>query len=159
LGFTKIDYANISKFFGIFLMIFGSLIGGIMVHHFGLFQAMVMSVSLQAIAGLLFLIQSLVGNNLSVLIITVGVESFTSGIVSTLFISYLSSFCHGSFSGSNFTALYSFGSLCRIIISAVSGWIADVFGWNFLFICVSLSFFPTLWCIVKIRKSYPQKFK
>lgn len=157
LGFSKIEYANISKFLGVFLIIGGSLIGGIMIHKLGLLQSLIMSISLQAICGLLFVIQALIGHHLGVLVITIGVESLTSGIIATIFISYLSSFCKNSFSGSNFTLLYSFGSLCRIIVSGCAGWVADQMGWCFLFICTSLAFFPTLWCIIKIHNKQDSK--
>jgi PAT family beta-lactamase induction signal transducer AmpG len=157
LGFSKIEYANISKFFGVFLMIVGSIVGSIMITQLGLFQSLVTSAFLQSICCLLFWIQSVVGHQISVMIITIGTESFVAGIIATLFISYISTFCKGKFSGTKFTVLYSIGSLARIVISAMSGYLADNFGWKTLFIIASLTFFPTLWLIIKLDFLKKQK--
>ncbi len=86
LGFSKIEYANVTKIFGITLMVFGGLIGGVMIQQLGILQSTVMCVGLQGVSCLMFVIQSLVGHHLSVLMITVGVESFCSGMVSAVFI-------------------------------------------------------------------------
>jgi MFS transporter, PAT family, beta-lactamase induction signal transducer AmpG len=157
LGFTKIEYANISKFFGIFLMIVGSIVGSVMITRLGLFQSLVTSAFLQSICCLLFWIQSVVGHKISVMIITIGTESFVAGIIATLFISYISKLCRGKFSGTKFTVLYSIGSLARILISVMSGYLADNFGWKTLFIIASLTFFPTLWLTIKLDFLEKQK--
>jgi PAT family beta-lactamase induction signal transducer AmpG len=150
LGFSKIEFANITKVFGITLMVFGGLLGGVMIHRLGILQSTVMCVALQGISCLMYVIQSLVGYHLNVLIITVGVESFCSGMVSAIFIAYISNFCRQPYTASHFTLLYSFGSFCRVIISALAGWSADHIGWTPLFLLTGAFILPAIYVLIKL---------
>jgi PAT family beta-lactamase induction signal transducer AmpG len=152
LGFSKIECANISKFFGITMMVSGGLVGGVLIHQLGMNQTIVMCATLQALSCLMFMIQAQVGHVISVLVITMGVESFCSGLSSTAFIAYLSKFCKTPFSASHFTLLYSLGSLSRVIISAGSGWFADTYGWMLLFGIASLFSIFLLYFLIRVRK-------
>ncbi len=150
LGFSKIEYANVTKIFGITLMVFGGLIGGVMIHQLGILQSTVMCVGLQGVSCLMFVIQSLVGHRLSVLMITVGVESFCSGMVSAIFIAYISNFCRQPYTASHFTLLYSFGSFCRVLISVLAGWSADHIGWTPLFLITGTFILPAVYILIKL---------
>ena len=150
LGFSKLEFANVTKVFGITLMVFGGLLGGIMIQQLGILQSTVMCVVLQGISSLMFVIQSLVGYHLSVLMITVGVESFCSGMVSAIFIAYISHFCRQPYTASHFTLLYSFGSFCRVFISALAGWTADHLGWTTLFLITGAFILPAIYVLIKL---------
>lgn len=167
LGFSKIEFANITKVFGITLMVVGGLVGGVMIHRLGILQSTIMCVGLQGISCLMYVIQSLVGYHLNVLIITVGVESFCSGMVSAIFIAYISNFCRQPYTASHFTLLYSFGSLCRVVISTLAGWTADSIGWTSLFLITSVFILPAIYILIKLvhlseeneDRSYAKKIK
>lgn len=150
LGFSKIEYANVTKIFGISLMVFGGLIGGAMIQQLGIIQSTVMCVGLQGVSCLMFVIQSLVGHHLSILMITVGVESFCSGMVSAIFIAYISTFCRQPYTASHFTLLYSFGSFCRVLISVLAGGFADHIGWTPLFLITGAFTLPAVYILVKL---------
>lgn len=152
LGFTKIEYANVTKFFGISMMVSGGLIGGILIHQLGIMQTLVMCATLQTLSCLMFMIQAQVGHVMSSLMITIAVESFCSGLCATAFIAYLSKFCKAPFTASQFTLLYSVGSLSRVLISTGSGWIADTYGWMVLFFLSSLFSIPILYLVIKIKR-------
>jgi len=151
LGFSKIECANVSKFFGIGMMVSGGLAGGILIHQLGMTPTLVMCATLQTLSCFMFMIQAQVGHVMGVLVITIAVESFCSGLCATAFIAYLSRFCKSPFIASQFTLLYSLGSLSRVLISTSSGWIADTYGWIFLFLLSSLFSILTLYFVVKIR--------
>jgi PAT family beta-lactamase induction signal transducer AmpG len=152
LGFTKIEFANVSKFFGISLMVMGGIVCGMIIHQLGVLQALIMCALLQVVSCLMFVIQSLAGHHLGILMITVGVESFGSGMVAAAFIAYLSSFCSTPYTASHFTILYSLGSLCRVLISALSGWVADHLNWTSLFLLTAFAVLPTLKMIMILNK-------
>lgn len=159
LGFSKLEFANITKIFGITLMVFGGLIGGVMIHQLGILQSTVMCVVLQGISCLMYVIQSLIGYHLNVLIITVGVESFCSGMVSAIFIAYISHFCRQPYTASHFTLLYSFGSLCRVIISALAGWSADYMGWTALFLLTGAFILPAIYVLIKLVQIGEERYQ
>lgn len=156
LGYSKIEFAQISKIFGISLMVIGGLFGGFAIKRLGAIQSIVLCAVLQGSSCLMFVIQSLVGYNLMVLTIIVGFESFCSGLTSAVFIAYLSGFCCQPHTATHFTLLYSFGSLSRVITSALAGWIADHWGWAILFFVSSLMTFPCLFLIGRLHQS-PKK--
>lgn len=150
IGFSKIEFANVSKVFGISLMVIGGLLGGLMIQRLGIYQSAVMCVALQAMSTLMFTVQALVGYDTSVLIITVGAESLCSGMTSTIFIALLSGFCMQPHTASHFTLLYSFGSLSRVCTSALAGWLADHISWSLLFLGCFGVLVPTILLLNRI---------
>ena len=125
LGFTKIEFANVTKVFGISLMILGGVSGGGFIRWLSLRKSVSLTFLLQAVSCVLFYAQSCWGYNMVGLMWVVGLESFTSGLTGTVFIAYVSSWCRPPFQASHFTLLYSIGSLSRVLCSALSGWVAD----------------------------------
>jgi PAT family beta-lactamase induction signal transducer AmpG len=142
-GFNKIEYANISKSFGIGLMLVGGLVAGYLIHHFGRLLVAASSLLLQATSCFLCIIQYWIGHDIPVLMITIGVESFVSGMTSTAFIALIGRFSHPPYTAGHFTFLYAMGSLGRVITSSCAGFIADWFGWSALFF---ISAFSTIVC-------------
>jgi len=157
IGLSKLEFAHITKVFGITLMVFGGLVGGVMNHQLGIFQSIIMCIGLQGISSLMFVIQSLVGYHLGVLIITVGVESFCSGMVSAIFIAYISGFCRQPYTASHFTLLYSFGSFSRVAISALAGWLADYLGWTSLFLLSGCATLPAGYILTQFKRLNEKK--
>ncbi len=152
LGFNKIEYADITKAFGIPFMIIGGLVSGYLIHQMGCLLIVAVSLFLQAVSCLLFLIQSWVGHDISILMVTIGVESFASGMAATAFIAMVSMFCKTPFSAGHFTFLYAIGSLSRVIVSSVSGVAASLFGWSFLFFITALITIPSFYCLIQLKR-------
>lgn len=152
LGFDKIEYANITKSFGISLMVVGGLVAGYLMHQLGHLFVVGASIFLQAVSCLLFIIQSWVGYDLSVLVITVGVESFASGMASAAFIVMITLYCKPPFSASHFTFLYAVGSLSRVIASLLAGITADLLGWAWLFFISALTTIPAFWFLICVKR-------
>jgi len=144
LGFSKLEFANVSKLFGITLMVVGGLLGGLMIQRLGIYQSAMMCAVLQSVSALMFTIQSLSGHDANILMITVGAESLCSGMTSTIFIALLSSLCTQPHTASHFTLLYSFGSLCRVGTSAMAGWLADQVSWSILFLLCFAALIPSV---------------
>lgn len=151
LGFTKLEFANVTKVFGITLMILGSFGGGWMIYRWNLASTLMICMVLQVTACLLFVLQSWVGHDLNFLMVTVGVESFCSGMTASAFIAYLSSFCSPPSTATHFTVLYSINSLCRVGTSALAGWMADQVGWNLLFIFPCFAILPAAVALIYLE--------
>lgn len=158
IGFSKLEFATVSKLFGISLMVLGGLGGGFLVHRMGTYSAAIMCAVLQSFSCLMFCIQAIVGYDCSVLVITIGVESFCSGMTSAIFIVFLSEFCSTPHTATHFTVLYCVGSFSRVLTSAGAGWLADHVDWQFLFVGTSLIVFPTLYSLNRLIqfKNQPQ---
>lgn len=151
LGFSKTDFANVTKIFGITLMVIGGLLGGLVIKRFGALNAVILSTLMQGMSCLMFAIQALVGYDYQILMITVGAESLCSGLTSTVFIAYISEFCCKPHTATHFTLLYSIGSFARVIASASAGWLADHCSWDLLFLFSSLFVIPTIALVLKVE--------
>lgn len=153
LGFSKIEYASITKIYGVGLMLVGSFCGGLIVHNKGAIFSIRLAIAMQMLGSTLFAFLAFLGqHHVDLLILTLSIESFSSGLLATGFISYLSTFCKSPHVASHFTLLYSLGSLSRVIASIVSGYIATKFGWVILFLSASATLLPALWCLQKTIK-------
>lgn len=148
LGFSKFEYASITKVYGVGLMLLGSFFAGLIVHNKGVIFCLQLAVALQMLACTFFSLLAFLGqHHIDLLIFTLSIESFSSGLLATGFISYLSLFCKSPYVASHFTLLYSLGSLSRVLASIAAGYIAAKFGWIILFLVSSMTLLPALWCL------------
>lgn len=152
IGITKLQFADISKVYGTILMIFGALSGGSIMTFLGDRQGILFALTLQVVSALMFTVQALIGYNVTALIITIGVESFASGLTSTVFIAYLSRFCTPPHTATHFTFLYSFSSLSRIIMSCGASTLADYISWGALFLGSCFLAIPAFYFLLRLEK-------
>ncbi|MBX9787049.1 MAG: MFS transporter [Alphaproteobacteria bacterium] len=160
IGYSKLEIAHVAKLFGISAMIIGGFVGGLFLNRFGILASLMLCAVLQILSSLMFVIQALVGYNLDVLIITIGVENLTCGLGAAAFIAYLSSLCSVPHTATHFALLSSFGSLVRILLSMISGFLADILSWPGFFTFTALSCIPCLVLLVHASHhfSYQQDF-
>lgn len=155
LGFTKLEIASVAKFFGIFALIIGSIMGGIFLTRFGILSSLILCSIFQIITSLLFAFQACIGCNLSVLIFIVGVENLSCGLGAASFIAYLSSLCRMPYTATHFALLSSFGSFARIVLSIISGYMADVLPWPLFFTLAAVASLPCLFLLVYASHHFP----
>lgn len=144
IGYSTLEIANVAKLFGISAMIFGGFLGGFFLTRFGIFASLILCAALQILSSLMFLVQALVGYNLGVLTITIGVENFTCGLGAAAYIAYLSSMCSAPNTATHFALLSSFGSLARIVLSIAAGWLADQMSWSQFYLFTALASVPCM---------------
>lgn len=155
LGFSKLEIANVAKFFGIFAMMVGGFIGGLFLNRFGILSSLMLCAVLQILSSLMFVIQALVGHDLSVLMITIGVENLTCGLGAAAFIAYLSSLCSVPHTATHFALLSSFGSFARILLSIGAGFLADLLPWHLFFMITAVACLPCLLLLIHASHHFP----
>lgn len=154
IGFTKLEIAHVVKLFGISATIFGAFAGGIFLNRFGLLAGLMFCTVLQIVSSLMFVIQALIGYDLSVLFLTIGVENFTSGLGAAAFIAYLSSLCRAPYTATHYALLTSFGSFARILLSAGAGFLADILPWPTFFACTTVACLPCLFLLIQASRHF-----
>lgn len=152
IGLSKIEFANYTKLYGTIWMIVGASIGGFIIQWLNVYTATIMAALIQVSACLMFAVQAHIGYDPFVLSISIGLESFSSGIVTCTLIAMISHFVQKPFSTSHYTMLYSFGSLSRVIVSVSSGYLAYNFGWSMLYSSLSLLFIPMFFLVFRLQK-------
>ncbi|MGL4824778.1 MAG: AmpG family muropeptide MFS transporter [Alphaproteobacteria bacterium] len=159
IGFSKLEIAQIAKFFGISAMICGGFFGGLLLNRFGIATGLLLCSVLQILSCLMFFIQSLVGYNLWILTIVIGAENFTCGLGASAFIAYISSLCLPGHTALHFAALTSVASLMRILLSGVAGIAADFFTWSTFFLLASLCCVPSMLFLFRYTAHFQNRFE
>jgi len=148
LGFTKIEIANISKAFGLAATISGGVIGGMMVSRLGIIKSLFICGILQMISNLIFVLQAMAGHNLTMLVLTIGIENFSGGMGTAAFVAYLSSLCNMAYTATQYALLSSFMAFGRTMLSSSGGWLADNMNWVAFFIVTTIAALPGLILLV-----------
>jgi PAT family beta-lactamase induction signal transducer AmpG len=154
IGFSKIEIASVAKTFGIGSMIVGSLIGGLLIAKMRMRSVLQLSIILQIVSCLLFMVQANVGSDLRWLFVTMGIENFACGVNQIALISYLSNLCFKPNIALHYAFLSSIASLSRIIISSAAGVVAENMPWNTYYLWVAILCIPALVFTLVCKKHF-----
>ena len=155
MGFTKLEVASISKVFGVAATLAGLAVGGIMVFRLGMYQALLACGVLQAISNLMYALQSVVGHDVAMLTVTIGIENFTGGMGSAAFVAYLSGLCNLVFTATQYALLSSLATVGRTTLSASGGWLSDQLDWVTFFSVTTLAAIPGILMVLWLMRKFP----
>ena len=158
-GFTLSEIASVSKIFGLGATLAGAVLGGIVVVRLGVLKGLLVCGVLQMLSNLMFAVQAMVGHDIAVLTLTVGIENFTGGMGTAAFVAYLSSLCTFAFTATQYALLSSLAAVGRTVLSAAGGWMADQVDWVSFFLLTTVAALPGLvlliWLIRAAREAQP----
>ncbi len=152
-GFTLTEIASVSKVFGVAATLVGAVAGGIMVARYGFLKALLLCGILQMLSNLMFAVQAMVGDNITVLAVTVGVENFTGGMGTAAFVAYLSSLCSFAFTATQYALFSSLAAVGRTVLSSAGGWLADHMGWVSFFLLTTVAALPGLLLLIWLMRA------
>src|SRR5262249_41947705 len=130
----------------------GIVAGGSLVAAVGLYRALLIGGVLQAVTNLLFSALALMGHDLPMLAVSVGVHNFTSGLAAAPFVAYLSALCSARFTATQYALLPALTAGGRTVLSAGSGWLADWLGWAAFFAATTTLAIPGLLLLVWLMR-------
>lgn len=150
IGFTKVEIAEVSKVFGFFAVLLGTFIGGVMVFRWDMLKSLWVCGLLQMLSNLIFIVQHYVGHDVTMLMVTIGVENIAAGMGGAAMVAYLSSLCSNPmYTATQYALLSSFAVLARTTLSTPSGYLVDQHGWVIFFIVSTLLAIPGLWFLLR----------
>ncbi len=152
LHFTNTEVGSIVKVFGFWGVIFGGLLGGIGVIRFGLFRALFIFGTFQIFCILGFAWLSTQGNNVSALAGVVLAENLTVGMSTAAYVTFIATQTNKRFSATQFALLSSITGLPRVIFGSTTGWIAEHYGFQSLFLFCALLGLPALLMLPHVRR-------
>jgi PAT family beta-lactamase induction signal transducer AmpG len=155
MGFTKLEVASISKVFGVAATLAGLAVGGAMVYRLGMYQALLACGVLQAVSNLMYALQSVVGHDVAMLTVTIGIENFTGGMGSAAFVAYLSSLCNVAFTATQYALLSSLATVGRTTLSASGGWLSDHLDWVAFFSLTTAAAIPGILMVLWLMRKFP----
>ncbi len=135
MGFSLTDIASVTKVFGFFMTILGSVLGGVLVAKFGLLRPLMLGAILVALTNLLFAVLSQLHEPLIAgLAIVISADNISGGIANVVFIAYLSSLTNRSYTATQYALFSSLMTLPGKIIAGYSGVVVDAAGYFAFFI-------------------------
>lgn len=155
VGFTKSEIAEVTKVFGLFALLAGLVVGGVMVRRVGLMWSLLICGVLQAASNLVFALQATVGAEVWMLTITIGIENATGGMGTAAFIAYLSRLTNVAFTATQYALLSSFMAFGRTVLSSPSGWVAEQLGWVEFFFASTAIAVPGLVLLLLLMRLFP----
>ena len=141
-GFTKIEVAEITNFYGLIMTILGGLFAGASVYRFGLSKNLVAGAILTPLTNLPFIYLNMIGHDVNFLILTITLDNFTQGFVNVMGVTILGTIVSKSFTATQF--LVALVSVPPRIISGGSGIIVDSMGFHEFFIICALLGIPAI---------------
>ena len=152
MGFTKLEIAYVIKIYGMIATIVGGLYGGLLLKQVGLYKGLYICVWAQGLTTLFYSILALCGHNVYMLIFTISIENFASGMATTAFVAYLSGLCDLQYTASQYALLSSFMSFSRDVFASTSGVLKNFVPWPVFFAIGALFAVPAGIITLKLAK-------
>ena len=156
VGYTKVQIANVSKFFGLIMTIAGGLLGGFLSVRFGVMRILFLGAVLSAVTNLLFIALAESSASIAMLVVVIGADNLSAGLASAAFIAFLSSLTNVSFTAVQYAIFSSLMTLIPKILGGYSGSIAESIGYSNFFTMTALLTLPVLVLIFVMRNRFTQ---
>ncbi len=134
MGYTEIQVGMVSKTFGVFVTIFGALLGGVLVMRWGILRVLIIAGILVVVTNLVFVWLATQEPKTLLLATVITADNLSGGIAGTVFIAYLSSLTNTTYTATQYALLSSIMLLPAKFLGGFSGEIVDQFGYVNFFI-------------------------
>ncbi len=149
IGFSKTEIGTVVKLFGVWAIIAGAIIGGTTIVKLGINRSLWIFGFLQAISTAGFAILARVGHNIFALSGVIAFENLSMGMGTAAFLAFMASITDKRFTATQYALLSSLMAVPRVIISAPTGYLAKVMGWESFFILCTLIAIPGMLLLLK----------
>ncbi len=154
IGFTLTEIAIVVKTFGLFATAFGSILGGTLTYHIGITKSLFICGLTQMFSNLMFILQARIGNSISLLYLSITCENIGGAMAIAVFIIYISRLCSSSkYTATQYSLLTALSSVNYFSIASLSGWVAENFGWESLFLTSVILGIPPLIVLLFIHNN------
>ncbi len=152
LGFSLEEIALIVKSIALAGSIFGFFIGGFLIKKFDLNKCLIIGAILVLTTNLFFATLAIMGKNLGLLTVIVGLDSIAAGVVGTINITFLTSLVSKQYTAVQYALLTSFMMLPGKLLAGFSGllivYFSEIFGndygWMSFYVMTSLLTIPSI---------------
>lgn len=145
LGFDKVEYGRIVKVFGFAATLLGGFAGGTLYRLRGARASLWIAGIAQTASNLMFVWQAGAGADTSLLIASIGVENFSGGMGSVVFVAYLSSLCRNrAYTATQYALLSALAAVGRTALASPAGWLAATLGWSGFYLLTVAAGIPGL---------------
>ncbi|MCK5874893.1 MAG: AmpG family muropeptide MFS transporter [Alcanivoracaceae bacterium] len=144
MGFSKDDIASVAKFFGFFMTIAGSAVGGVAVVRYGIPRPLLLGAVMVASTNILFAMMASSEPNLAWLALVISADNLSAGFANVCFIAYLSSLTSRQFTATQYALFSSLMTLPGKFVGGYSGVVVDEFGYPAFFSYAAILGIPAI---------------
>ena len=153
IGFTKLEVAQITNFYGMWMTMLGGLFAGLTLHKDGLVRNMIAGAIFVPLANIPFIFLNILGKDLNFLIFTITVDNFSQGFISVVGITFLSNMVSKTYTATQYALLFGLVVIPPNIISSGSGFVVESYGFqNFFILCALLGLPAIIFSLLVWRK-------
>lgn len=152
LGFSLSEIGTVNKIMAISASIAGSFCAGAIMMRISLFNALFYFGWLQCLSNFSFMFLAYVGKVYSVMVATIFIDYFCSGLGTAAFLALLMGLCNKKYTATQYALFSSLSAVGRIYVPACAGFMVDAIGWyNFFFSTVFIAV-PGVLLIIPLRR-------
>lgn len=140
LGFSMTQIGLIAKHAALWPMIFGGILGGILMLKIGINRALWLFGLVQIVSILGFAVLARVGEGLWLLGLVISFEYLGVGLGTAAFVAFIARSTHPAFAATQLALFTALTAVPRTMASSVTGIIVEGVGWeNFFYLCTALA--------------------
>lgn len=157
LGFTGTEIGMVTKTFGIWMIVFGGLLGGAIAKRIGIMKTLMLGGIAHVISNGFFILLALHGHSMPYLYGTIISENLSGGVMTSAFVAYLSRLCNLKFTATQYALFSAIMAVGRVFVQSTSGFLAERFDWVSFFLIASAAALPGLLLLSFLMKRFPVK--
>lgn len=147
MGFSSSEIGVTVKLFGFWATLIGAFLGGALIIKLGIYRSLWLFGILQMTSTAGFAVLSEVGYNMNLLAAVIGFENLTAGMGTAAYMAFMAALTDKRFTATQYALLTSLMGVPRTLISAPSGYLAEIMGWTEFFILCTVIALPGLWLL------------
>ncbi|WP_211289041.1 AmpG family muropeptide MFS transporter [Marinobacter profundi] len=144
MGFSKTQVADVTKIFGFFMTIAGSVLGGVLVMRHGVRRILLLGAVMTAATNLLFVLIAQQPPDIVTLAVVVSADNLSGGVANVALIAWLSSMTSASFTATQYALFSSLMTLPGKFIGGFSGVVVAGFGYAEFFVVSAIMGVPAI---------------
>ncbi|MFN3926116.1 MAG: AmpG family muropeptide MFS transporter [Pseudanabaenaceae cyanobacterium] len=144
LQFSQTDIGLVRGAVGLTATIAGTLVGGAILSQLGIYRSLWLFGILQGATNFAYWVLAGVGHNLPLIIVTINIENFCTGMGTAAFVGFLLTMCNPTFSATQYAVLSSLVAFSRDVMVAPAGFLVKAIGWHNFFLGTIAAAVPAL---------------
>ncbi len=152
IGFSKTEFGDASKVFGLIMTIVGTFLGGALVAWLGTMRTLLWGAVLSAVTNLLFMWLASAGHNLLGLYGVICLDNLAAGIATTAFITFLSRLSNIEFTAVQYAIFSSVMLMIPTVLKGYSGTVVEATNYSTFFLFTTLIGLPVVVLVYAVGK-------
>lgn len=158
LHFSLTDVGTVNKIFGMASIIAGGLTGGIWMSRIGLWRSLWWFGIAQALCSLVYMAFAIIGKNFSMLMFTVFIDNFVSGLSGVSLEAFIMTMCNRKYTATQFALFSAITAVARVVVGPLAGLTIHDMGWIYFFFVSFFVSIPGLVLLFILRHRYDGRF-